>query len=130
MYWGLVPDDTVHMVASKRHITGKQTPILRCTFIHQHLNFLSISSWHQIPYQQCCGMFNFSHFDYCMRNMSRSFSSFFGLVPTPKNIYLFIDIKLFRFILLYTLVRRVLKYYIISNIMYKHNFPLTSFLTL
>ena len=35
----LVTYDTVHMVTSKRHKMDKKTPILRCTFLHQNVEF-------------------------------------------------------------------------------------------
>ena len=99
-----------------------------CTFIHQFLEEKKSYYTHP-PFEDVVGYY-FSYYDYFITNVHHSFRRFFVFVPTPKNIYILIDLSIFRFILVYTRIIWVINQYIIIHTMKNHCFPWTSFLAI
>ena len=68
--YGLILDDTVHMVTIKRHKIDLKK--LQFTFLHQYLDFFIDNSMTYRPLSKIpCTIF--SYVDYCISNMHRNF---------------------------------------------------------
>ena len=78
-----------------------------------------ISPLHLAPFWEFSRMF--LNFYYCMIKAYFKFSLYLFLAPTPKIIYILIQLSTFRFILVYTRVIQVINYYIIIYMMKMHH---------
>ena len=87
----LLPDNTIHMVTGKRQKLMKEHPCCSARFSKNIRNEKTIGQLHLALFRKCCGVY-FSYIDYVMSNMHRSLFSFFGLVSTPSNIYLLVEL--------------------------------------
>ena len=70
----------------------KKSPILRCTFFHQYLDFKRICSLHPSPFQKCSGLKK-SYVDYFISNVHHRFVIFFVWFQPKIYIYLFVELS-------------------------------------
>ena len=97
----MVPDNTIHMVTSKRHKKDLKHPVFGACF---SAIFLNDNPTTPAPLSKMmCAIFLIFHS--FTSNSQHSFCSFF-LNPKPQNIYLSVDLSFYRFSLVCIRVRR------------------------